>query len=94
MGAIGETGSNVGYYGLPGFAQSVGIELDLFHNNYAPYNDPPYPHMMLALNGSAKPVLRGSRVAIGVKIDAPFNVGAAVGHYLAHGEGGQGSLVG
>ena len=53
IGADG-VGANLGYYlsrtGV--FAQSVAIELDIFQNYVAPYNDPIQPHLMLALNGN------------------------------------------
>ena len=55
--ATGDTGGSLGYYGGNGvFAHSLGVELDVYQNAAAPYNDPPGPHLMLALNGNPSAV--------------------------------------
>lgn len=53
-----EQGGSLSYYrGNGAFSQSVGIELDIYQNTGAPYNDPVQPHAMLALNGDPGGVL-------------------------------------
>lgn len=55
---FGGVGNTMGYYQDRGVGPpSLGIELDLFTNSGAPYNDPSSPHVALALNHQPTPVL-------------------------------------
>lgn len=57
--STGSNGGSLGYYAgtSSAFSHSVGVELDFYRNTGSPFNDPPSPHMMLALNGNPAPVL-------------------------------------
>jgi gliding motility-associated-like protein len=62
----GDNGRTLGYYlGNGAFARSVGIEMDFYQNTEAPYLDPYYSHLMLALNGSPTPVQGPVPIPIG-----------------------------
>jgi gliding motility-associated-like protein len=62
----GDVGRTLGYYqGNGAFAHSVGVELDFYQNTEAPYNDPAYSHMMLALDGNPAAVQGPVAVSIG-----------------------------
>ncbi|GAB3580478.1 hypothetical protein GCM10027345_21980 [Hymenobacter daeguensis] len=61
-----DVGRTLGYYlGNGAFARSVGVELDFYQNAEAPYLDPYYSHLALALNGNPAPVQGPVSIAIG-----------------------------